>query len=54
MEDERSSELEDRKYIFLIVAFQYLKEAYEKAGEGRFTRAWSDRTRENGFKLKEG
>ncbi|GAB0190744.1 hypothetical protein GRJ2_001539700 [Grus japonensis] len=38
----------------LIAAFQYLKEAYKKAGEGLFTRAWSDRTRGNGFKLKEG
>jgi len=38
----------------LIAAFQYLKEAYRKAGDGRFTRAWSDRARGNGFKLKEG
>jgi len=32
----------------LITAFQYLK------GEGLFTRAWSDRTRDNGLKLEEG
>ncbi|GAB0182652.1 hypothetical protein GRJ2_000730500 [Grus japonensis] len=38
----------------LIVAFQYLKGAYRKSGEGLFTRAWSDRMRGNGFKLKEG
>ncbi|KFV39002.1 hypothetical protein N341_09310, partial [Tyto alba] len=38
----------------LIAAFLYLKEAYKKAGEGRFTRACSDRTRGNGFKLKDG
>ena len=38
----------------LIGAFQYLKGAYKKAGEGRFTRPCSDRTRGNGFKLKEG
>ncbi|KFV89124.1 hypothetical protein N327_12798, partial [Fulmarus glacialis] len=38
----------------LIAAFQYLKGAYKKAGEGHFTRACSDRTRGNGFKLKEG
>ncbi|KAJ7424540.1 hypothetical protein WISP_28213 [Willisornis vidua] len=37
----------------LFVAFQYLKGAYETAGEGFFTKAWSDRTRGNGFKLKE-
>jgi len=38
----------------LTVAFQYLKGAYKKAGEGLFTKACSDRTRGNGFKLKEG
>ncbi|KFQ87960.1 hypothetical protein N337_10121, partial [Phoenicopterus ruber ruber] len=38
----------------LLAAFQYLKEAYEKVGEGLLTRACSDRTRGNGFKLKEG
>ncbi|KAK4832857.1 hypothetical protein QYF61_025953 [Mycteria americana] len=38
----------------LIAAFQYLKGAYKKAGEGLFTRACSDRTRGNGFKLKQG
>ena len=38
----------------LIAALQYLKGAYKKAGEGLFTRACSDRTRGNGFKLKEG
>ena len=38
----------------LIAAFQYLKGAYRKAGEGLFIRACSDRTRGNGFKLEEG
>ena len=38
----------------LIAAFQYLKGAYKIAGEGLFMRACSDRTRGNGFKLKEG
>jgi len=38
----------------LIAAFQYLKGAHKKAGEGLFTRAWSDRTRGNGLKLREG
>jgi len=38
----------------LIAAFQYLKGAYKKVGEGLLTRACSDRTRGKGFKLKEG
>ncbi|GAB0186957.1 hypothetical protein GRJ2_001161000 [Grus japonensis] len=38
----------------LTAAFQYLKGAYRKAGEGLFIRECSDRTRGNGFKLKEG
>ena len=38
----------------LIAAFQYLKGAYKKGGEGLFTRACSDRTRSNSFKLQEG
>ncbi|GAB0182368.1 hypothetical protein GRJ2_000702100 [Grus japonensis] len=38
----------------LIAAFQYLKGAYRKTGEGLFIRECSDRTRRNGFKLKEG
>jgi len=37
----------------LTVAVQYLKGAYMKAGEGLLTRACSDRTRDNGFKLEE-
>ncbi|KFZ46353.1 hypothetical protein N321_01309, partial [Antrostomus carolinensis] len=38
----------------LIAAFQYLKGAYKKAGEGLFLRAVNNKTRGNGFKLKEG
>ena len=38
----------------LIASFEYLKEAYKKAGEGLFTRAYSDRIRGDGFKLNEG
>ena len=36
----------------LIAAFQYLKGAYIQ--EGVFTRVDSDRTRGNGFKLRQG
>jgi len=38
----------------LRAAFQYLKGAHRKDGEGLFTRVSSDRTRRNGSKLKEG
>jgi len=37
----------------LLAAFQYLKGAYRKDGEGLFTRVCSDRTRGNGCQLKE-
>jgi len=37
----------------LVAAFQFLKGAYKKAGDGLVTTAWSDRTRGKGFKLKE-
>ena len=36
------------------MAFQFLKGAYRKAGEGLLIRARSNRTRRNGFKLEEG
>ncbi|PKU39467.1 hypothetical protein llap_10230 [Limosa lapponica baueri] len=38
----------------LIATFQYLKGAYKRDGEGPFIRECSDRTRGNGFKLKDG
>ncbi|KAK4811061.1 hypothetical protein QYF61_016347 [Mycteria americana] len=38
----------------LIAAFQYLKGAYKKDGDRLFSRACCDRTRGNGYKLKEG
>ncbi|KFP22794.1 hypothetical protein Z169_04293, partial [Egretta garzetta] len=38
----------------LMTAFQYLKGAYRKDGENLFSRASCDRTRGNGFKLKQG
>ena len=37
----------------LIVAFQYLTEAYRKDGEGLSKRACSDRMKANGFKMEE-
>jgi len=38
----------------IIAAFQYLKGAYRKDGENIFSRPCCDRTRSNGFKLREG
>ena len=38
----------------LIVAFQYLKGAYKQEAELLFMRVDSDRTRGNGFKLRQG
>ena len=38
----------------LIAALQYLKGAYRKDGDKLFSRACCDRTRGNGFKLREG
>ncbi|KAK4830170.1 hypothetical protein QYF61_008681 [Mycteria americana] len=38
----------------LIAAFQYINGAYNEDGEKLFTKGCSDRTRGNGFKLKEG
>ena len=36
------------------MAFQYLKGAYKQEGECLFTRVDGDRTRGNGFKLRQG
>ena len=38
----------------LTAAFQYLKGGYKKEGDRLFSRVCCDRTRGNGFKLKEG
>jgi len=38
----------------LIVAFRYLKRAFKKDGNRFFSRACGDRTRGDGFKLREG
>lgn len=46
--------LEERKlHGELIVTLQYLKGVYREAGEELFVRNCSDRTRSNGYKLKE-
>jgi len=37
----------------LTAAFQYIKGAYRKEGRNLFSKACSDRTRSNGFKLSE-
>ena len=36
------------------MAFQYLREVYKQEGEQLFVRGDSDRTRRNGFKLRQG
>jgi len=38
----------------LIVAFPYLKGVYKNEGNQLFTQVDTDRTRQKGFKLKEG
>ena len=43
-----------RLWADLIVAFQYLKGVYRHEGKQLFTQVANDRTRCNGFKLKEG
>ena len=43
-----------RLWADLIAAFQYLKGAYRKDGENIFSKACRERTRSNGFKLREG
>lgn len=42
-----------RLHADLIVAFQYLKGAYQKDEDRLFSRACCNRTRGHGFKLKE-
>jgi len=37
-----------------LITFQYLKGAYKKDGDRLFSRACCNRTRSNGFKLREG
>lgn len=40
--------------MFSLEKTQYLKRACKKEGDRLFSRACCDRTRDNGFKLKEG
>lgn len=45
--------LEERRLRRDVLAiFQYPTGTYKKVGEGHFFREYSDRTRDNGFKLK--
>lgn len=47
--------LEKKKVCgYLTAAFQYLKRPYREAREVLFFRNCSNRTRSNGYKLKEG
>ena len=43
-----------RLWGHLIAAFRYLKGADMKDGENIFSKACCDRTKSNGFKLREG
>jgi len=47
--------LEERRlWGDLIAAFQHLKGAYRQEGENLFSEACCNKTRNNGFKLREG
>jgi len=43
-----------RLWVDLIVGFQYLKGSYQKDGDNLLSRACCNRTKGDGFKLKEG
>jgi len=52
---ETKTSLEKRKlWADLIAAFQYIKRAYKKNADRLFSRTCSNKTRGNGYKLKEG
>ena len=55
LREQRLFSLEKRRLQGdFTAAFQYLKRAYKQEGNQLFTWVDSDRTRGNGFKLKEG
>jgi len=44
----------EKRRLWLTAAFQYLKGACKKDGDNLFSKACCNRTRSNGFKLREG
>ena len=52
--EDRLREEKRRLQSDLIAAFQYLKGSYRKEGNRLFSQVCGNRTRGNGFKLKEG
>jgi len=57
LQDERVGAVqpgEEKALGDLIAAFQYLKGAYKEEGDRFFSRPSCNRTRANGFKVKEG
>lgn len=51
---EYSRKGQDSDFPNFVVVFQYLREACKKNGDELLCRAYYDRRRNHGFKLKEG